>query len=115
MKNYCGNPDHDYGCSCTKEAQLLMEKHMQALPKQTTPDNLHKMFDDLNDIDYNIRRKVIYKGKMANPGNVFIVVTKKGKSNKYEAWKQIPGNQSVEFEIQIAQQLRQTISDKYQV
>lgn len=74
-----------------------------------------EIMNELKSIDFNIRRKVIYKGKMAPMGCVYIVVNLKPGKTKYEGYKMIQGGQSVEFEFNVAKELRQLIKDKYSV
>lgn len=117
MKNYCGILDHPIGCACTKEAQLNIEEQLKngAAANQAQGTGSDEFWEELISIDYSIRRKVIYKGKIADPGHVYIVVNFKGKTHKYDACRMIPGNQSAEFEFSVAKELRQLLKEKYHV
>lgn len=65
--------------------------------------------------DYTVRRKVIYRGKMAPKGHVYIVIKKKTKTNNFEAHQLIVGGQGEVYEGMIEQQLRELIRKKYNV
>lgn len=65
--------------------------------------------------DYTVRRKVIYRGKMAPKGHVYIVIRMKTKTNTFEAHQLIVGGQGEVFEGMIEQQLRELIRTKYNV
>lgn len=65
--------------------------------------------------DYTVRRKVIYRGKMAPKGHVYIVIRMKTKNNTFEAHQLIVGGQGEVMEGMVEQQLRELIRQKYNV
>jgi hypothetical protein len=68
----------------------------------------------LKNLDYVIQRKIIWNGKMARPGHVFIVV-RVNKKTKYIGFVEILGNQDPEIEFEHAERLRAAIKAKYKV
>jgi len=60
-------------------------------------------------IDYTVRRKIIYKGKMAPKGYIYIVVKAKGVT----ARKLIKGSQGAEVENTVALFLRERIREEF--
>lgn len=64
---------------------------------------------------YSVRRKKIYKGKMAPQGAVYIVISMKTKTRKLEAHQVIPGHMGEQFEKGVAEGLRDLIKKKYDV
>lgn len=68
----------------------------------------------LKNLDYVIQRKIIWNGKMARPGHVFIVV-RVNINGKKTGCIEIPGHHDPEFEFEHAQKLRAAIKEKYHV
>lgn len=107
-----------------KQWNEIVEKHNISRGGKTAAQN--EFLKQLRELDYSIRRKLIYNGQMAPFGSLYIVVTVikktpvrgstfKTKRSTYFAHKLIPGKQSVEFEFNVAKELRQLIKDKYSV
>jgi hypothetical protein len=69
----------------------------------------------LNVIDATVRRKVIYNGKMAPKGYVFIVVNIKTERKKYEASQLIKGGQGEKIEEVISSGLLHGLKMRYGV
>ncbi len=69
---------------------------------------------DKKELDYTTRRKVIYKGKMAPQGSVYLVVTVKSKSKKFESWCIVKG-MAPEDEQKMFVALRQRIKDNHHI
>jgi hypothetical protein len=63
--------------------------------------------------DYTVRRKKIYKGKVAETGTIFIVVQVKNAKHTYEAHLQIKGGAKKENEDRLAEDLRKQIKKEY--
>ena len=63
--------------------------------------------------DYNFRKKVILKGKMAPPGFVYIVVDMKRGNQKYVASRMINGRLSNIYQEAILSELRESLREKY--
>lgn len=64
---------------------------------------------------YVVRRKKIYKGRMAPLHYLYLVVTVKTKTSKLEAHQLIPGQMGEQFEKGAAEGLRDLIRKKYDV
>ncbi len=63
--------------------------------------------------EYAFRRKIIYKGKMAPSGCVYLVIKFKRKSRVFEACKLIKGGQGEEMEKAICEVIYKQLKDKY--
>lgn len=95
-----------------KQFQELREKQNEKRGGKTAAQN--EFLNKLKNLDYVIQRKIIWNGKMARPGNVFIVV-RVNKNGKKTGYIEIPGNNDPEFEFEHAQRLRAAIKAKYHV
>lgn len=92
----------------TPEQEARLKEALEAPAKQAPPKK------DAT-TDYTVRRKVIYRGKMAPKGHVYIVIRMKTKTNTFEAHQLIVGGQGEVFEGMVEQQLRELIRQKYNV
>lgn len=63
--------------------------------------------------DYNFRKKVILKGKMAPPGFVYIVIDMKVKDTKYVSSRLINGRLANIYQEAILSELRESLRKKY--
>ena len=63
--------------------------------------------------DYNFRKKVILKGKMAPPGFVYLVIDMKVKDTKYVASRMINGRLANLYQEAILSELRESLREKY--
>jgi hypothetical protein len=64
--------------------------------------------------DYTFRKKVIFKGKMAPPGFVYLVVDKKlFKDQKFTSARMIHGKLATRYQEAILSELRESIKEKY--
>jgi hypothetical protein len=105
----------------TPEQMAKIQADFDALNKEQL-DELQRGLDERNEQakreenrDYTMRRKIIYKGKMAWKGCLYIVVNVKKGTKKYEAHQMIIGKQGEAYENQVAQSLRDLIKQKYHV
>jgi hypothetical protein len=62
---------------------------------------------------YTFRRKVIYKGKMAPRGCVYLVIKVQSNGYKVEACKLITGGQSAELELGVCETMYKQVMQKY--
>ena len=90
--------------------KVLIKNDTSRGGKTAAQDELNKKLEGIN---YTIRRKVIYKGKMAPKGYLYIVINFKNKDTKYEGYRLIKGGQIVDFEIDVGKDLRLQIKNKY--
>lgn len=63
--------------------------------------------------DYNFRKKVILKGKMAPPGFVYLVIDMKVKDTKYVGSRLINGRLAKLYQEAILSELRESLREKY--
>ena len=64
-------------------------------------------------IDYTFRRKVIYKGKMAPAGHIYLVIKFTKEKKVWEACKLVKGGQGEDFEKSVCKVIRKQMFDKY--
>jgi hypothetical protein len=106
------------------EKRQIKEEELKAFDTDEVKERLKMFADEPNVekiksgdavIDYTVRRKKIYKGKMAPQGAVYIVISMKTKTRKLEAHQLIPGLMGDQFEKGVAEGLRDLIKKKYDV
>lgn len=112
MKNYCGIPEHEIGCACTKEGQLLADRMFKGEYGERA-EGLAEILEDKTEENYTLRRKVIYKGVMAPKGQVFLVINGKLGKHKFEAKKRVLGGQGAEAEKEICDAMYEQIKKQY--
>lgn len=66
-----------------------------------------------NNYNVLVRRKVIWKGKMAPKGFIYICVNVSGGKTKYENTRLIPGHTGEKTESECAKYLIDQINDQY--
>lgn len=63
--------------------------------------------------DYTVRKKLIWKGKMAKQGYFYLVIKVKNKNCVVESWEVIQGAISDRLEALVCANLREGIYKKY--
>lgn len=65
--------------------------------------------------DYTVRRKVIWKGKVAPKGFYYVAVRVKSKRGHVDAVRLVKGGKSVMVEEKVGKELRELIKEKHKI